>query len=305
MKNRLLNEKLPLFVVAGMPRGGTTFLYHYLSQHPDIFLPYRKEVNYFSVNNKKGIDWYHSLYSDMEMQKIAGDISPPCFLSPESLKRIKEYRDDVKVILVVRHPAEWAVSFYHQFKSFNAKMPKLERFLIDGYRYKLGEEYIDIQFTGNWIGQRISEYQEAFGDNLLVYEFSHFKKHPLDTLQVIEDFLGISEYFSRENFDNRRINESARRNNRLISFLLSRERIINLIGEIMPRSQIIKLRAMFDKFSAKNIGEKSKNASHSEDELTIAKQILGEQLIKFSHIFEHSSILRGNKSYNFKKKHDG
>jgi hypothetical protein len=302
MKNNALNEKLPLFVVAGMPRGGTTFLYHYLSQHPDIFLPYRKEVNYFSVNHKKGLTWYHGLYDELKENEIAGDISPPCFLTPDSMGRIKAYSPEVKVILIVRDPAEWAVSFYHQFKSFNKDIPELEQFLLKGYRYNLGDEYIDIQYTGNWIGERIKEYQQAFGDNLLVYEFSHFKKNPLDTLKVIETLLGVDDFFTTENFDNRRINESARRNNRLLSYILSRQSVIDSVGKIVPRSLIMKVRYLFDKFSVKHQGETSKQSSHSEDELAIAKQILAEQRANVASVFRDAPILIGDKAYILDKK---
>ena len=45
-----------LFIVYGMPRTGTTYLYHALADHPQIYVPYRKESMFFSVNFDKGID---------------------------------------------------------------------------------------------------------------------------------------------------------------------------------------------------------------------------------------------------------
>ena len=37
----------PNFFVVGAPKCGTTALYQYLAQHPDVFLPETKEVHYF------------------------------------------------------------------------------------------------------------------------------------------------------------------------------------------------------------------------------------------------------------------
>lgn len=39
---------LPNFIIIGAPKAGTTSLYHYLSEHPQVFMSEPKEVNYFS-----------------------------------------------------------------------------------------------------------------------------------------------------------------------------------------------------------------------------------------------------------------
>jgi hypothetical protein len=54
--------KQRLFVLAGMPRTATTFLYQRFQEHPEIFCPYRKETNFFSVNYAKGGAWYRDLF---------------------------------------------------------------------------------------------------------------------------------------------------------------------------------------------------------------------------------------------------
>jgi hypothetical protein len=39
---------LPNFFIAGAPKSGTTSLYHYLGQHPEIYMSPIKEPNYFA-----------------------------------------------------------------------------------------------------------------------------------------------------------------------------------------------------------------------------------------------------------------
>lgn len=295
MTSILRDKPLPLFIVAGMPRGATTFLYHYLSQHPDIFLPFRKEVNYFSTNYERGLDWYHSLYSGMKEELIAGDISPPCFLDEGSIDRIKKYNSNAKIILVVRNPAEWAVSFYHQFKSFSYDVPTLEEYLIHGYRSKIGDQHLDINFSGSWITDRIRKFQDEFGKNILIYDFSYFKENPLSILKQLENFLSIRDYFTAENFDNRRINESRRRNVRFISWILSREKAISFIAKMLPRSTIVFLRSIFDRFSTKTSGESSKRDTHDEREILLAMKYLENQVNSVNLLFRESRVLIGNR----------
>ena len=40
----------PNFFIVGGPRCGSTALYSYLRQHPDIFIPKEKELNYFGID---------------------------------------------------------------------------------------------------------------------------------------------------------------------------------------------------------------------------------------------------------------
>ena len=51
---------MPNFFLIGAIKAGTTSLYHYLRQHPHIYIPVIKETNFFSHDTlyKKGIKWY-------------------------------------------------------------------------------------------------------------------------------------------------------------------------------------------------------------------------------------------------------
>ena len=55
---------LPTFVVIGAMKCGTTSLYRYLQQHPEICMSRTKEPNFFvrEKNYDKGIEWYQSLF---------------------------------------------------------------------------------------------------------------------------------------------------------------------------------------------------------------------------------------------------
>ncbi len=46
-------NRLPNFLVVGAAKAGTTAIYHYLQQHPQIYLTPLKETNYFALANRK------------------------------------------------------------------------------------------------------------------------------------------------------------------------------------------------------------------------------------------------------------
>ena len=57
---------LPDFLIVGAQKAGTTSMFHYLNQHPQIIGAYNKEVGFFSrdENYKKGNKWYRQFFKD-------------------------------------------------------------------------------------------------------------------------------------------------------------------------------------------------------------------------------------------------
>jgi hypothetical protein len=43
---------LPNFLIIGAAKSGTTSLYHYLRQHPDVFMSPMKEPSYYTDTNQ-------------------------------------------------------------------------------------------------------------------------------------------------------------------------------------------------------------------------------------------------------------
>lgn len=286
------SSRFPLFIVAGMPRGGTTFLYHNLKKHPGIFLPYRKEVNFFNVLHDRGAEWYNALYAERQPHQVAGDISPPCFMDPDSLQRIKAYNPEAKIILVVRDPAEWALSFYRQFQTFTFKMPSFSEFL-EGYDFHTGGKVLRVDFKENKIVDRINLFRDAFGSNMLIYHYTYFKKNVLTVLQAIERFIGVDAYFQEGTFDDVKINASQRKNIRIVSYLLSREWLIAAIERAVPRHVTLYLRDRFDRHSARK-GKDQKGYSHPEAHVRLAERELDKQRRILDDMFNKHPVQTGS-----------
>lgn len=283
--------RLRLFVVAGMPRSGTTFLYHNLQKHPALFLPFRKESNYFAVNYARGVEWYRSLYRKITPDQVGGDISPFYFMDQRAIPRIAEFSPDVKVILAVREPAEWAVSLHNQILSYDRRVPRFEEF-IKTYPFKAGRTRVSIQIAGGFVGRMIEAYRQTFGDRLLLYDFALFRRDPLTVLCAIERFLGIPRFFESGNFDNVVINAANRRNIRWLASLMTNDTLLWLLGRMLPRMFIQKTRGWLD-LASRNKANKTE-ASGDQENLEIAKRAFAEDSRTVSSLFEFAELQLGS-----------
>ncbi len=103
---------LPNFLICGIQKGGTTSLYHYLREHPDIFLPAVKEVNFFHLNYDKGRVWYETHFAPHASQRALGEVSPLYMWYPEVPERIQHLIPETRLIFMLRNPIDRAYSNY-------------------------------------------------------------------------------------------------------------------------------------------------------------------------------------------------
>ena len=103
-------ERLPHFIVLGTQKGGTTSLQKLMERHPDVYLPPCKEVHYFSLNADRPASWYANHFQDAGWRQKRGDITPFYLFHPDAPKRIHALLPRVKLIALLRDPAERALS---------------------------------------------------------------------------------------------------------------------------------------------------------------------------------------------------
>jgi len=103
-------QRLPHFLVLGAQKGGTTSLQKLLEQHPKVYLPPCKEVQYFSLNSEKPLSWYSDHYKEAKQGQIRGEITPYYLFHPDVPKRIKKAIPRVGMIALLRDPVERTLS---------------------------------------------------------------------------------------------------------------------------------------------------------------------------------------------------
>jgi len=95
-------------IIAGLPKCGTSSLHYYLTQHPDIITPKKKEIRFFNQNNDYHIKTYKKLLNGNDKDKYTIDSTPYYswrFNFNVPLK-IKNYLPETKIILMFRNPAD-------------------------------------------------------------------------------------------------------------------------------------------------------------------------------------------------------
>jgi hypothetical protein len=114
----------PNFFIVGTPKAGTTSLYYYLEEHPDIFMSPIKETNYFSYAEIKAQQLYYNeehisslgqyleLFKEAKDEKAIGEASVSYLYYPSVPSKIKEFNSEARIIIVLRNPVDRGFSHY-------------------------------------------------------------------------------------------------------------------------------------------------------------------------------------------------
>ena len=106
---------LPDFLIIGAQKAGTTALYAYLRRHPAITGPSWKEVSYFDRHYGRGEAWYRGNFPNRVRArgKLVGEASPSYIFHPLGPERAKALVPEARLVALVRHPVDRALSHYH------------------------------------------------------------------------------------------------------------------------------------------------------------------------------------------------
>src|SRR5436309_11753413 len=113
---------LPNFLIIGAAKAGTTSLYHYLRQHPDIYMSPVKEPAYYASasvaarsGRSRGIRTraaYERLFAAAGAERARGEASPQYLNDDAAPDRIAADLRDVRLIVSLRNPVDRAYSSY-------------------------------------------------------------------------------------------------------------------------------------------------------------------------------------------------
>ena len=110
--------KKPNLFIVGAPKCGTTSLYGWLSQHPNVYMSPIKEPGFFSpdsLHRPGTLARYEALFAKAGAEhEIVGEASTNYLYSREAVPRVLEYNPKAKFIVCVRNPVEMAPSLFAQ-----------------------------------------------------------------------------------------------------------------------------------------------------------------------------------------------
>jgi len=214
--SRTQSYRSPDFLGIGAIKSGTTWLWANMREHPGIYMPSMKEVEFFDTRFDRGITWYYEFFRDAG-RRTCGEISPQYVHCPNAFDRIRRHLEDVKILLAFRNPVERAYSHFmmdareHQGLTYREKAALFDTLVERG-----GSKYVRYGLYA----EQARPYLEFFGpERVLAVFFEDLTKDPRGVLRSVFGFLNVDTDFV-PTFLHTRINESKRyRSVNLFNFL--------------------------------------------------------------------------------------
>lgn len=171
--------RAPDFFIVGAAKSGTTSLFHYLVQHPSVYIPPFKEPHYFSefydggTPNFRTLEDYLGLFAQAPDDAKTGDASTSYLYSEVAAKRIYEIQPQARIIAVLRNPIDRAYSFYWHNRRDSVEKLSFEEALDEEPRRIRENRHFRFHYvqSGLYTAQ-VRKYLDLFGPNAVrVYLF--------------------------------------------------------------------------------------------------------------------------------------
>ena len=206
-----MRNNLPNFLIVGAAKSGTSSLHNYLNQHPQVFMPsYNKEgmkvkelrflikdlVHHRLHNGIWTFEEYQSLFTDVKDEKAIGESTVLyLYYYKHAINNIKHYLgEDVKIIIMLRNPADRAYSaFHHVSRGFKEKNSFEKSLEIEKGRMER-EENLTPMVMYKEMGmyyEMVKAYMESF-KNIHIILYEDFRDNIESEMNKIYNFLGIS-----------------------------------------------------------------------------------------------------------------
>lgn len=209
-------ETMPDFLIIGAAKSGTTALYHYLNQHPQVYMSPEKEPRFFALEGQRpdfrgpadhrginrcqftSIEAYRELFREASDEKTAGEASTLYLYSPEAPENIARHVPDAKLLVVLRNPVDRAYSaFLFMLRDSREPLDDFSLALEDEQRRiaeNWGPEY-HYRRRGFYYPQ-LKRYFERFGrDNVRVYLYDDLMADPESVVRDMFRFLEVDDTF--------------------------------------------------------------------------------------------------------------
>lgn len=292
----------PNFFIVGAIKSGTTALYHYLGQHPDVRLSSRQEPNFFAFMGEQvdfrgpgGVaapinrtsvtepDDYDALYASGRGTCI-GDISPVYLCWPTAATNIASYAPEAKIVMVLRNPVERAFSSYtHLLRDQAEPLPTFRQALLAepgrvrdhwGFLWR----YISV---GRYAAQ-VERYMGHFpSEQLLILLYDDLKADAARVVSEIQQFIGVDDRFTAD--VRARYNVTGLPRSRTLHKLLSRQHVLKrAVKRLTTKGGRQRLQALRARADSRNLVK----PELSDDDRNFLVAELGDDVLRLATLID-------------------
>lgn len=200
----------PDFFIIGAMKSGTTALYAYLRQHPDILPPSRKEVHYYDREIHRGwtLETYLDQFPERDAHQLSFDSTPNTMRLRDGASQVHADFPDLKLIAILRDPVQRAHSHYNQRAIKQKDRRSLDEAMAENLAISKGEyasdqarspdEFADetLSYLGRGrYAEQLEPWIKAFGRSQMKVLFSDaLRNQGQETMAELMQFLGLSAH---------------------------------------------------------------------------------------------------------------
>ncbi len=207
---------VPNFLIIGAAKSGTTALYHYLKQHPQVFMCPVKEPKFFAHEGRMprwsgpgdesyltstvtDLATYLALFHEARDEKALGEASTQYLYMERAPERIRHYLPRARLLAILRNPADVAFAVF-----LHKRRENLEPFSSFEQALAAEEERMRANWSPFWFYKQRGFYHDYlaryFGRfdarQIKVLLYDDFQREPLSVLRAIFSFLEVDEGFA-------------------------------------------------------------------------------------------------------------
>jgi hypothetical protein len=196
--------------VIGAYKSGTSALHHALRKHPGVFVPQKKEPNFFAFADGAATDNpaaarsvvleknYLRLFHRAGADAVVGEVSPEYMTNPAACRRIAATVPEVRLVAILRNPVERAYSDYLMYRRDGDE--RCERFgdALDqqDQRYARGDPTGYYLRTGFYAGQLRPYFDRFPREQIHVLLHDDLRADHHQALADVFRFLGVDPSFT-------------------------------------------------------------------------------------------------------------
>lgn len=244
---------LPEFLVIGAAKSGTTSLYEYLRQHPQVFMSPIKETNFFALNGKKPafagpdrdffnhesiyrLEDYERLFDGRTEEIVAGEASPRYLFTSGTARRIRNFIPEAKLVAILRNPIDRAFSAFSMRKRDGWETCKTFEDAILQEEKRLKEGWASgIYLQRGYYGRQLNEYYRVFPrEQICVLLYDRMRDDLEGLLTRLFRFIAVDEKFQPDT--RQHYNPSGIIKNPVLRLVWTRTHSVqNVLRPLMPK----------------------------------------------------------------------
>lgn len=207
---------MPTFLLIGAAKAGTTALYDFVAQHPDVHMSRWKEPKYFAFDGPEELTFrgpdgpapinvstvtdrttYEDLFAGAPPGAARGEATAIYLYSETAARRIPAELPEARLVAILRNPIERAISSYKHLVrdgleplSFREALDAEPERIAQNYGYLW--RYVDL----GWYSRQLDRYASvADAGRLLVLFHDDLRRDPEGTCQSVFRFLDVDPSF--------------------------------------------------------------------------------------------------------------